>query len=251
MAAPYMNAGGQTKIPPEDNTNIPFVPFEKCEIPDFPIMDVRPDLKDKWIMTCDSVWYVPDVTPEMMDWFWCNMEKCYYLWAPGAHKEFRWVNPPWKVGFVGAAHTFTEQEDENSKELKIIDEEHAAINLGMEEFVFEDCWDHVEMGGTPGVFINAYMWKAAPQGGLYCRQCAAANKEMSQFFPIPLDLNHKIELNELQHPEYEAARFPKFLPQLYNVWKDHPDPSQNVMFNLSVKKVGDYKWEYVYENGPV
>lgn len=251
MSTNYRANGGQSKMPPESNTGIRFLPFEKCERPNFPIMEVRPDLRDTWVMTCDSLWHIPQVTPEMMDWFWGNMEKCYYLWAPGAHKEFRWIEPPWKTGVVGCSHIFIEQEEEGSDKLKVIPDSNPAVHLGMEDFVFAECWDHAELEGTPGVFINCYMWKSAPQGGIYCRQCAAANSAKPEMFPIPLDLSHKITLNELQHPEYEAARFPQFLPKLYEVWKDHPDPSQNIRWDLSVRKVGDYRWEYVYENGPV
>ena len=34
------------------------------------------------------------ITPEMLDWFWANMEKCYFLWAPGAHAGFAWDPSP-------------------------------------------------------------------------------------------------------------------------------------------------------------
>ena len=33
---------------------------------------------------------IPGVTPEMIDWFWDNMEKAYYLWAPDEHVSFVW-----------------------------------------------------------------------------------------------------------------------------------------------------------------
>ena len=53
------------------------------------------------------------------------------------------------------------------------------------------------------------------------------------------------------HSEYEASRWPIFLLTLYGLWKDHPDPSQNVKCDLTVRKTGNETWEYVNQNGPV
>lgn len=52
------------------------------------------------------------------------------------------------------------------------------------------------------------------------------------------------------HAEYEASRWPVFLPTLYRLWAGHPDPSQNVACDLSVQWQ-DGKIAYIHENGPV
>ena len=52
------------------------------------------------------------------------------------------------------------------------------------------------------------------------------------------------------HAEYEASRWPAFLPALFQLWKGHPDPSQNVACDLTVVWK-DGRPEYVAENGPV
>lgn len=44
-------------------------------------------LEKKWIIKEQCQHFLPGVTPEMLDWFWANMEKGYYLWAPGSHKR--------------------------------------------------------------------------------------------------------------------------------------------------------------------
>ena len=36
-------------------------------------------------------WELGDVTSQMIDWFWCNMEKCDYLWHPNQHNDFEWM----------------------------------------------------------------------------------------------------------------------------------------------------------------
>ena len=42
------------------------------------------------------------VTPEMIDWWWDNMEKGYPLWHPEDHISFVWEVAPATVGHVGA-----------------------------------------------------------------------------------------------------------------------------------------------------
>ena len=44
----------------------------------------------------------------MLDWFWANMEKGYYLWAPGSHKRFSWVKSPASVGMDKSVHMIAE-----------------------------------------------------------------------------------------------------------------------------------------------
>lgn len=35
-------------------------------------------------------WELDDVTPRMLNWFWCNLEKCDLLWHPNQHNNFEW-----------------------------------------------------------------------------------------------------------------------------------------------------------------
>ena len=70
-------------------------------------------LEKKWIIKEQCQHFLPGVTPEMLDWFWANMEKGYYLWAPGSHKRFNWVKAPWQYGFLNSAHMISETMGEN------------------------------------------------------------------------------------------------------------------------------------------
>lgn len=36
-------------------------------------------------------WALNDVTPRMLDWFWCNQEKADALWHPNHHHDFAWA----------------------------------------------------------------------------------------------------------------------------------------------------------------
>ena len=53
------------------------------------------------------------------------------------------------------------------------------------------------------------------------------------------------------HEDYEASQWPVFLPKLYDLWKDHPDPSQNVHCCLKVERTENGAFRYVCQNGPV
>ncbi len=45
------------------------------------------------------------VTPEMIDWWWDNIDNdSYRLWHPRDHIAFEWQVPPTETGHVGAIH---------------------------------------------------------------------------------------------------------------------------------------------------
>jgi hypothetical protein len=46
--------------------------------------------------------------PEMIDWWFDNMEKGFALWHPSDHKGFEWEISPAKVGHVGAVQLTTQ-----------------------------------------------------------------------------------------------------------------------------------------------
>ena len=50
------------------------------------------------------------------------------------------------------------------------------------------------------------------------------------------------------HMEYESGRLNAFLPQLYDLWKDHPDPWQNIHFDLTTVQNPDGTWAHKYPN---
>ncbi|MDL2295078.1 hypothetical protein LJC60_10785 [Ruminococcaceae bacterium OttesenSCG-928-D13] len=52
-------------------------------------------------------WELQDVTPHMINWFWCNMEKGDNLWHPNEHHDFSWMegySVKDKNGFLGSIH---------------------------------------------------------------------------------------------------------------------------------------------------
>ena len=90
----YIPNGGQTYMPFQKNTNVktlPFTPLNRPE-PAYAPLELTEAAKEKgYVITTQAQHFLPGVTAEMMDWWWANMEKGYYLWAPGSHKRFNWL----------------------------------------------------------------------------------------------------------------------------------------------------------------
>ena len=102
----YTANAGQTYMPFQENVLVkplPFTPLSRPD-PEIPALELNPmALENKWIIKEQCQHFLPGVSPEMLDWFWANMEKGYYLWAPGSHKRFNWVKTPWQYGFLHSA----------------------------------------------------------------------------------------------------------------------------------------------------
>ena len=256
----YVATGGQSSRP-FGQFKVPYPKWERLEMPPagkYPAFGMNPDYKD-WSICIEAEHILPGVTSEMIDWFWCNMEKAYYLWAPGSHKRFQWIKEPWQYGFVNSKHTSLE----NMSEDQILDLSVAAGDgfgmllynrFDMDVFPFNSCLKHNILEGQTDEnghiwMILSHQWDDIEGGCVHRMVCATETLEQTKKIVRPDEYPHKLgNLNSFEHGEYEISWWPKFLPGLYNVWKDHPDPTQNVKYNLTVEQVGEYKWKYVEDN---
>ena len=153
----YTPNGGQTYMPFKDNTHIDFVAYEKPLKPDplLPELELSQKFIDMgFVLPSQKQHFLPGVTAEMMDWFWANMEKGYYLWAPGSHKRFSWVREPWKYGMMNSAHIISEVVEPG---LPVFGGNGVQINrLSLEDhFPFTTCLKHVI---CEGVFNGKGEW---------------------------------------------------------------------------------------------
>ncbi len=260
---PYRSNGGQTYQPIQDNIHIPFMPFEAPAKPDplLPELELNEEALAKgYVLPSQKQHFLPGVTAAMLDWFWANMEKGYYLWAPGSHKKFAWVQPPALYGFEQSIHMIAESVSEGTP---VFGGEGVVINrLPLSEFFpFKTCLKHVLCEGIfndLGEFVDStvHMWEDCP-GGIYHITATVANPNCSMPPSFILDLlkedpNYRPTPNwATDHEDYEASQWPIFLPTLYELWKNHPDPSQNVPCNLEAYLGEDGKYHYVAENGPI
>ena len=61
---------------------------------------------------------LPGVTPEMIDWWWDNMDnESYKKWQPEEHFALAWQIPPSKFGHAGAIHMACEKISELPAEI--------------------------------------------------------------------------------------------------------------------------------------
>ena len=101
-----------------------------------------------------------------------------------------------------------------------------------------------------------HMWQDCP-GGCVHMDAAVANPNITEPPAFLLEMMaanpdcKPVPPSATDHGEYEASRWPVFLPKLYDLWKDHPDATQSVPCDLRVKQTGPETWAYISENGPI
>lgn len=258
----YIANAGQTYMPFEKNIHVPTLDYTPLAKPEPPLPELELSgyaLNKGWVLQAQSQHFLPGVTAEMLDWFWANMEKCYYLWAPGSHKRFNWVRSPWEHGFVNSAHMISESIGEG---LPVFGGSGVQINRLDPQawFPFTASLEHVICEGIfndVGEFVDStiHMWQDVPGGCVHQTASVAAGhiSEPPAFVKEMLAKDPEAPIippASTDHGEYEAAMWPKFLPVLYGLWKDHVDPSQSVRCDLTIR------WEkdrpvYISENAPV
>lgn len=253
----YIPNGGQTYMPFKDNIHVPQLDFTPLAQPEPPIpeFELSAEAKERgWIAVSPCRHFLPGVEPEMLDWWWANMEKGYYLWAPGAHKRFNWVKAPWEVGFLNSSHMISEAMVPGKP---VFGGDGVQIfRLGLDYYPFTTSLEHVIVEGTfnaKGELCDTtvHMWDKT-EGGCRHFTCAVINTRATMPPDFVLADPSSAPSDEMRaiHAEYEASRWPVFLPALYRLWEGHPDPTQNVRCDLSVRWE-DGKIAYVHDNGPV
>lgn len=260
--ADYIPNGGQTYLPLKDNINIDLMPFEHPAKPEplLPLLELTEEAKAKgYVLPSQKQHFIPGVTAAMLDWFWANMEKCYYLWAPGSHKRFNWVKSPVQYGMENSVHMIAETV---GKGIPVFGGEGVEIHrLNFADFYpMTTCLKHAICEGVYndlGELVDStiHMWEDV-EGGCNHITATVANSRVSAPPAFIIDLlkenpDLKITPNwATDHEDYEASQWSVFLPKLYELWKNHPDPSQNVQCNLEVVEENG-KFRYAHENLPV
>ena len=234
--------GGQRRTYGDNEAPIRFprVPYEKAEvIKDVPPLEVHPAFADKkYVVTSDLTEKITGVTAEMCDWWWANMEKGYDIWAPGEHYGFDWLVPPCEVGYEGSVEVSYEFDPNDPIIL---------TRMGMQEYPFTECYEHCWMSSAPlgplSTFL-VHMYQDVP-GGIYWRSVQFMTESDAEIMRANKDKMPDLD----SHMEYESGRLNAVLPVLYNLWKDHPDPWENVHFDLRTRKNPDGTWSHIAKNG--
>jgi hypothetical protein len=160
------------------------------------------------------------VTPEMIDWWWVNMEKGYPLWQPNDHKSFVWEVPPPVGGYLGAIQIAEERMGPTPP-----------IKIRIRWDDPEDCpiprvYEHaiVASGIGPDGQVRAmilHQYEATPRG-------TRMRSTMRYMGSVPPRMP-EIWKN---HDRAEVSTFPDFLPDLYRLWQVVKDPTINRQCSL-------------------
>ena len=246
----YIPNGGQTYMPFQENTRVPMLPFTPLEQPNpaYPELVLTAAASEKgYMIGSQSQHFLPG-------WWWANMEKGYYLWAPGSHKRFNWVRSPGQYGFLNSAHMISEAMVPGRPVFGGSGIQITRLDLGW--YFFTTHLPHIIVEGVfnaKGEFVDStvHMWEEVP-GGCNHVTASVVNTRCSEppAFVLEDPASAPADEDRVIHGEYEAARWPVFLPTLYGLWEGHPDPSQNIACDLTVAE-GPEGLYYPAENGPV
>jgi succinate dehydrogenase / fumarate reductase, flavoprotein subunit len=167
------------------------------------------------------------VTPEMIDWWWVNMEKGYPLWEPTDHKSFVWEVPPPAGGYLGA--------------IQIAEEKMGP----MPSMKIRIRWDDPDSCPIPRTYKHAIVasgiaaegkveamilheWEKSPCG----TRMRSTMRFMNPFPPGFPEIWKK-------HDRAEVSTFPTFLPDLYRLWQVVNDPEINRQCSLAKNSPSD------------
>ena len=237
---------GQRRTYADDEAPIKFqrVPFTKMEVlTDIPPLEVHPKFADRnLVVISDLTEFIPDVTARMVDWWWGNMDKGYNAWAPGEHYGFDWVVPPCEVGYEGSVEASYEFDPNDPIIL-------TRISI-KDNYPFTECFEHCWLTRTNmgPLEMNLCHMHQDVEGGIQWRTVNFATADVAAKVAELAAAGKMPPLAE--HMEYESGRVNVVIPPLYALWKDHPDPWENVHFDLTTEKQPDGTWAHKYPNKP-
>jgi len=146
------------------------------------------------------------ITPEMLDWWWDNMDNnTYRLRHPQDHIALEWQIPPSQVGHVGAIHMACE---------KISDIPASVIRIRWEDrraAPISTIYSHVNVGSAlaPGA-------KDIPIGSAaHEYEATSYGTRMRSTFLLPAFAPQRFLEALRKHNISEMGQFPEFLPHLY------------------------------------
>jgi hypothetical protein len=194
--------------------------------------------------------FIQGCTPEMIDWWWVNMEKGYELWCPDEHKGFKWEVLPPLGKHIGALQIAKESIDYGPvRDLRIAWLDPNTATPEIKDWLI---YKHVLTaggtgpgGGTPQINLT-HQWEAVPGG---CKMRSTMHRTPGPPPgaggppPGPPPGPHPSGKKPTgggwpAHNVAEVSTFKTFLPALYWMWQAIPDPAINRKSNFVLKKDG-------------
>jgi len=184
-------------------------------------------------------WELEGVTPKMIDWWWCNMEKGFALWHPIEHTDFYWHSKPtgneaigkihvapqvWSDGRIFRPHIRFDDVATLPEEVKeIVVYSHVLVAAGIsltDENVKDD---------APPIAYRIHQWEGTDAGV----------RGLSSAVPMKPDpLETERGLVWAKHCAEEMGYFQDFLPDLYRLWSVVKNPKLNPYFSFKIVREG-------------
>jgi hypothetical protein len=193
-------------------------------------------------------WELECVTSKMLNWFWCNMEKCDNLWHPDQHVGLSWFIDIREKGPIGSIHRAPQKwnngvlitpyirlEDVTKapdKVRRVLKYDHAIIAVGMNLDGIEDTYDP---GKTPKLAYRVHQWQSSEAGVV----------GMSSGIEV-VENDADSGMIWAQHAAEETGNWEVFLPQLYSMYRVIKDKSICPYYSFELEGQGlEAKYKYL------
>lgn len=182
-------------------------------------------------------WELDGITPKMLDWWFCNMEKGFALWHPKDHKDFYWLKRPKHGDAIGAIQVApqvwpdgrilnihirwedVENLDEKIKEIIVYDHVLVAAAISL-------TGENLRDDAQP-LSYRIHQWEKTDFGV----------KGISSAIPVEVEPKEHL-YSWAKHGSEEILYFQEFLPELYRLWRKVDDPHINPYFSFKIVRQG-------------
>lgn len=179
-------------------------------------------------------WALEAVTPTMIDWFWGNMEKGFFLWHPKDHHEFYWEIKPEYDQYLGTIHVAPQTWSDGTRiEPHIRFENIADLPAEITDYII---YEHAIVVGAvclkkedykPGLPVIAYrihQWESTDSGVKGMSTCIGETREKGMVWSI--------------HAAEEVEYWADFLPELYKLYRVIDNTQICPFMSLKVERDG-------------
>jgi len=195
-------------------------------------------------------WTLDGVTPDMLDWHWCNIDKSFLLWHPQDHRGIGWAVRPTADKFIGAVHKTiqggepADMWDYNQVPFGLKYWDPQIMTKEMADVVF--C-DHMVLVGS----VDDGHYDAETAGSFRIFQWSSSDNGVvgmtTAITPQPKDLEAEKEslIKWTEHARGEIHSWEDYLPTLYRLYEKVDNPQVNIRHSLKIEKTADGLVRYV------
>jgi hypothetical protein len=188
-------------------------------------------------------WQMENITANMLDWHWSNMEKDFILWHPDDHTELlEWPVPVTKDRFIGAIHLAPQKR--KGTEVELMRLRYYDLTEVAQKYRDLIVHEHVVMVGRCGIGRTAENDGPPVKHRLHQYSPTEFGVEgiSTACNPTPnpdIEVETRLNMAWVEHAIIEFGNFENFLADLYTMWSVVKNPDLNVFHSLKVERVGN------------